>query len=120
MDNNTEYNTDNNFEYEIIDENKDLTCEKFVILENNSNNNNNNIKINIDELLEKLKDKNINWICVPYEMLTKEFKNICSQKDYPKVKNLKKGYINVPEDWIYYENNPAFVTNELYDIFKNK
>ncbi len=64
--------------------------------------------------------ENVVWISVPKIMLTTEFQKLCLDSNYPKTKAPKDGYINIPEEWIYYRSNPAFVTDELLQIFSQK
>ena len=64
--------------------------------------------------------ENVAWISVPKKMLTTEFQNLCSNYNYPKTKTHKDGYVNIPEEWIFYKGNPAFVTDELLQIFSQK
>lgn len=65
-------------------------------------------------------NENIIWISIPKVMLTEEFQNLCNHQKYPKTKSLKEGYINIPEEWIYYKGNPAFTTDDLLRIFSKK
>lgn len=64
--------------------------------------------------------ENVVWISVPKIMLTTEFQKLCSDPNYPKTKAPKDGYINIPEEWIFYRGNPAFITDELFHIFTQK
>lgn len=61
--------------------------------------------------------ENIIWISVPKTILTQEFQILCSHYNYPKTRALKDGYINIPEEWVFYKGNPAFISDELFHIF---
>jgi hypothetical protein len=118
--------------YDIIEDNEKFSVmviknsDEIIPLNENSNKNTNTNLLKIptnfthplrqEPIIPSLYEK-VPWICVPYNILSKEYQTITDKPTFPKFKSIKNGYVTVPEEWIYYEGNPAFITNEILKIF---
>lgn len=63
-----------------------------------------------------LDNEDATYLSVPIQNLSEKYYNVIKLKNQ-KIKSGNKFYINVPEEWIYYEGNPAFINNDLLSIF---
>lgn len=61
--------------------------------------------------------ENSTWLAVPENIITAEYlKIVKTYSMYSPSKLVKPNYIYVPEEWIYYIGNPAFIDINLLDI----